>query len=77
MLCALEFSVSLIVNLEGLNEVVPSLRGELTRMLKTTIETFLRQTEKSDLMILAFLKTTTTYQQLLIESADIKVSVRG
>ena len=70
---ALECSVSLIVNLEGSNELVPHLRGEMTRMLKMTSELFLRQTE-TDPIILKCLKRITIYQQLLIKSADIKVS---
>ena len=71
VLCALECSFSLIVNLEGFNELVPHLRGEMTRMLKTIIEPFLRRTE-SDPMILAALKKTATYQMLLIKSEDMK-----
>ena len=42
---AVECPASLIVNLEGLNELVPHLRDEMTRMLKDILENFLRQTQ--------------------------------
>ena len=69
---ALECSASLIVNLEGFNELVPHLRDEMTGKLNRVIEIFLRQTE-IDPMTLKCLKEFTSYQQLLIKSADIKV----
>ena len=43
MVSALECSNSLIVNLEGLNELVPQIRDPMTQMMKSTIQTFIRQ----------------------------------